>query len=86
MAAKITADIGAYVGVGGSVKLEIDVSGTIEKFDEVVTCVSDAASAVVYFATDAYDAAADAVGGFVDDIGEGISDAVDWFKKPSWPW
>ncbi|MDO4513548.1 MAG: hypothetical protein Q4B72_05880 [Lachnospiraceae bacterium] len=83
---KITADIGAYVGVGGSVKLEIDVSGTIEKFDEVVTCVSDAASAVGDFAADAYDAAADAVGGFVDDIGEGISDAVDWFKKPSWPW
>ena len=27
---KLSVDVGAYVGVGGSVSLEIDVSGTVE--------------------------------------------------------
>ena len=64
---KLTADIGAAVGVGASVKLEVDLSGTVE-------AVAGAAESVGNFISDG----AEAVGGFFEDVGNGIGDFFGW--------
>ncbi len=64
---KITADIGAAVGVGGSVKLEIDLSGTVE-------AVAGAADSIGEFVSDG----AEAVGDFFGGVGETIGGWFSW--------
>lgn len=73
---KLSLDIGASVGVGASVKLEVDVSGTV---DMIVDHAADIGNAAV----DAYNAtvdfvgdAANAVGDFAGDVAEGVGNAL----------
>lgn len=73
---KLSLDIGASLGVGASVKLEVDVSGTV---DMIVDHAADIGNAAV----DAYNAAADfvgdaanAVGDFAGDVADGIGNAL----------
>ncbi|MCM1538406.1 MAG: hypothetical protein NC254_08415 [bacterium] len=81
---KLSLDLGASLGVGGSVKLDIDVSGAIEKLDDILDSASDVYSAASGFVEDAASAvgdfvegAADAVGDFVGDAANAIGNAAD---------
>lgn len=75
---KISLDIGASVGVGGSVALEIDMSGTIDKVVEhaqdIGNAVSDAYEATTGFIANTANKAGDAL----DNIGKGFS--TGWTK------
>lgn len=78
---KFSLDVGASLGIGGSVKLELDVGGLVDKGIDFVQDVGGAAA-------DAYNAAADFVGGvadhvtdFADDVGNTISNGWSTFKS-----
>ncbi len=67
---KLRFDVGARVGVGGSVSFEVDVSGTVDK---VVEHAQDIGNAVA----DAYEAAS----GFVSDVGKGFMSGITSITK-----
>ena len=63
---KFSLDVGASLGIGGSVKLELDVGGLVDKGIDFVQDVGGAAA-------DAYNAAAD----FVSDVADNVTDFMD---------
>ncbi len=69
---KLSLDIGASLGVGGSVNLEIDMSNTIEAVGDVANGVCEAATDFYDGATDFCEDAADAIGDVASDIGDSI--------------
>lgn len=70
---KFSMDIGASLGVGASVKLEVDVGGTI---DMVADCAAEVTSAV----GDAVSGAVDAVGDFASGAKDALSSGWNTFK------
>lgn len=74
---KLSLDLGASLGVGGSVKLNIDVSGALDKLDDVL----DAASDVYCAASGFVEGAASAVGDFVEGTADAIGDFVGGAAK-----
>lgn len=73
---KLSLDLGASLGVGASVKLEIDMSGTV---DAVVDCVSDigeTATEVCQAVGETVAKAGDAVVDFTAGVADGIGDAI----------
>ena len=67
---KFTADIGASLGVGFSLKIDVDVSGTIDSVCDVAKSVMDKAGDF-----------AQGAGEFVGNIGKGISDGIGKLGK-----
>ena len=85
---KFSFDIGASVGVGGSVQLEIDMSKTvdyvIDNAENIKNTVCEAASDVYNVASEAVEKAGEAVSDFADGVGDAISSG--WSKaKKLWP-
>lgn len=85
---KLSFDIGASVGVGGSVQLEIDMSKTvdyvIDNAENIKNTVCEAASDVYNVASEAVEKAGEAVSDFADGVGDAISSG--WSKaKKLWP-
>lgn len=72
---KFSLDVGASLGVGASVKLEVDVGGTI---DMVADCAAEVTSAV----GDAVSGVADAVGDFASGAKDALSSG--WNTLRSW--
>lgn len=82
---KLSLDLGASLGLGGSVKLEIDMSGMV---DAAVDCVSDigtTATEVCKTVGETVEKAGDAIvdftTGVADGIGEALGDAGDRLSK-----
>lgn len=82
---KLSLDLGASLGLGASVKLEIDMSGTV---DAVVDCVSnigetatEVCQAVGETVTKAGDAVADFTAGVADGIGDVLGNVGDGLSK-----
>ena len=69
---KLSVDIGASLGVGGSLSIEVDVSGTVDKVVEHATEIGDAAWDACKAATSFVSDAAEKAGSAISDFGEGI--------------
>lgn len=75
---KLSLDVGASLGVGGSVKLEVDVSGTV---DAVVEHAGEVVSAVSDFASDAVETVGDFASDAMDTVGNIASGAASKLSK-----
>lgn len=77
-------DLGASLGVGGSVSLEIDLSGAIDKVVEHAQDIGNAVSEAYEAASDFISNAADTLGNVGRNIGEGFKSGIDtvagWIK------
>ncbi len=78
---KLSLDLGASLGVGGSVKLDIDVSGTLDKLDSVLDAASDVYSAASGFAGDVVNAVGDFAESAADTVGNIVGGAADAVGK-----
>lgn len=67
---KLSLELGGYIGIGGDVSLEIDVSGTVDAIVEFASNVESAAEAAGEFIGDVAEAGAD----FLEEAG----DALEW--------
>ena len=81
---KFSLDVGASLGVGGSVSLEIDVSGTLDMIadftNDIGQAAMDAYNAAADFVSDAANAVGDFVGDVADSIGNVLSSVSKWFR------
>lgn len=81
---KFRLDLGASVGVGGSISLEVDLSGTIDKVVEHAQEIGNAVSEAYEAASDFVSSAADTIGDMGRNIGRGFKSGIDtvagWFK------
>lgn len=68
---KFSVDVGASLGVGGSVKFEVDVSGTIDKVVEHAADIGHAAEEI-------YDKATDTLGDIADAAEDGWNSFTGW--------
>ena len=75
---KFRFDLGASVGVGGSITGEIDVSGLVENIGDAVDTLADAASDIGDAAADAVKSAAKAADKFVDAAQKKCEAVVDF--------
>ena len=74
---KLKFDVGASVGVGLSVNLELDVSGTVDMIADHASDIGNAAVDAYNTVTDFAGDAANAVGDFAGDVADGIGNAAD---------
>lgn len=74
---KLKLDLGASLGVGGSISLEVDVSGTVNKVIEHAQDIGNAVSDACGAATDFISNTANAVS---DGFKAGITTITGWFK------
>lgn len=78
---KFSLDVGASLGIGGSVKLEVDVGGLVDKGIDFVQDVGGAAADAYNMAADFVGDVADGVTDFADDVGNAISNGWSTFKS-----
>lgn len=81
---KLSLDVGASLGIGGSLKFEADVSGTVDKVVEHAAEIGDAAwdacKAATSFVADAADKAGSAIADFGKDVGKGFKNGLSAVK------
>lgn len=78
---KFSLDIGACLGIGGSVKLDLDVSGTIDNIIDCAGNIGSAAADAYQTTTEFIEGAADAVGDFVEDAAGVVGDLAEGVGK-----
>lgn len=75
---KFTADLGASLGVGLSLKVDIDVSGTVDAVCDTAKSVLDGIGTAAESAGKAIGDLGNAVGKGISDIGKGIGSLFGW--------
>ncbi len=83
---KLKFDVGASLGIGFSVDLEIDVSGTIDAVADFASDIGETAQAAYETVSNAIGDAADAVSDAIDDFADAAADAWNkgWSTFTSW--